>query len=62
MDFLRKMNESQKNAGRTVTSFHGIIRDADSATLHEALPAVPEDQQTTEPYVAPVHTEVEAAE
>jgi hypothetical protein len=26
------------------------------------LPAVPEDQQTTEPYVAPVHTETEAAE
>jgi hypothetical protein len=62
MDFLRKMNESQKNAGRTFKSFHGIIRDADSATLREALPAVPEDQQTTEPYVAPVHTETEAAE
>tara|TARA_B100000745_G_scaffold255047_1_gene177647 strand:+ start:328 stop:906 length:579 start_codon:yes stop_codon:yes gene_type:complete len=61
MDFLRKMNESQKNAGRTFKSFHGIIRDADSATLREAMPAVPDDQQTTEPYVAPVHADPEVA-
>ena len=62
LDFLRKMNESQKNAGRTFKSFHGIIRDGDSATLREALPDVPDDQQTTEPYVAPVHEPVEVAE
>ena len=54
LDFLRKMNDSQKNAGRTFKSFHGIIRDADSAAIREALPAVPEDQTTTEPYTAPV--------
>jgi hypothetical protein len=54
LDFLRKMNDSQKNAGRTFKSFHGIIRDADSAALREALPEVPEDQTTSEPYVAPV--------
>ena len=57
LDFLRKMNDSQKNAGRTFKSFHGIIRDADSAALREALPAVPEDQTTTEPYTAPVQDE-----
>jgi len=57
LDFLRKMNDSQKNAGRTFKSFHGIIRDADAAALRESLPSVPEDQTTTEPYVAPVVTE-----
>ena len=57
MDFLRKMNESQKNAGRTFKSFHGILRDGDSATLREALPDVPEDQQTTEPYSPPAPQE-----
>ncbi len=53
LDFLRKMNESQKNAGRTFKSFHGIIRNADSDSLREALPEVPADQQTTEPYSPP---------
>jgi hypothetical protein len=57
LDFLRKMNESQKNAGRTFKSFHGIIRDADSAALREALPEVPEDQTTTEPWTAPENQE-----
>ena len=57
MDFLRKMNESQKNAGRTFKSFHGIIRDGDSATLRESLPEVPEDQQTMEPYTPPAPAE-----
>lgn len=57
LDFLRKMNDSQKNAGRTFKSFHGIIRDADATTLREALPEVPEDQQTMKAYVAPVHAE-----
>jgi hypothetical protein len=57
LDFLRKMNDSQKNAGRTFKSFHGIIRDADSEALRESLPEVPEDQTTTEPYTAPVQDE-----
>ena len=57
LDFLRKMNDSQKNAGRTFKSFHGIIRDADADALRAALPDVPEDQTTSEPYVAPVVTE-----
>ena len=35
LDFLRKMNESQKNAGRIFKSFHGIIRNADSDSLRE---------------------------
>jgi hypothetical protein len=52
LDFLRKMNESQKNAGRTFKSFHGILRDTDSDAIREALPEVPEDQTTTEPYSA----------
>jgi hypothetical protein len=46
------MNESQKNAGRTFKSFHGILRDTDSDAIREALPEVPEDQTTTEPYSA----------
>ena len=57
LDFLRKMNDSKKHEGRTFKSFHGIIRDADATALRESLPAVPEDQTTTEPYVAPVATE-----
>jgi len=57
LDFLRKMNDSAKNAGRTFKSFHGIIRNADSEALRESLPEVPEDQTTTEPYVAPTPTE-----
>ena len=57
LDFLRKMNDSQKNAGRTFKSFHGIIRNADAETLRADLPAVPEDQQTMEAYVAPVHAD-----
>ena len=60
LDFLRKMNDSQKNAGRTFKSFHGIIRNADAETLRAALPAVPEDQQTMEAYVAPVHADTPA--
>ena len=60
LDFLRKMNDSQKNAGRTFKSFHGIIRNADAETLRADLPAVPEDQQTMEAYVAPVHADTPA--
>ena len=62
LDFLRKMNDSQKNAGRTFKSFHGIIRNADAETLRADLPAVPEDQQTMEAYVAPVHADTPTAE
>ena len=57
LDFLRKMNDSQKNAGRTFKSFHGIIRNADADALREALPEVPADQQTTEPYSPPAPSE-----
>ncbi len=59
VDFLRRMNESQKNPGRTFKSWHGILRDGDHEALREAIPEVPEEQTTTEPYTPPVPIEAE---